>query len=80
MYTIHKLKPDRSITGLVPAIVSLIIMAVIGIFFGREAAFTFMAIFFWAFFPLYIYRICAYKQCPFHYSRTVSVLCRIGHL
>lgn len=49
MYTIHKLKPDRSITGLIPAISALIIMALIGIFFGRKAAFTFLAIVFWGF-------------------------------
>ena len=49
MYTIHKLKSDRSITGLIPAFSALIIMALIGIFFGRKAAFTSMAIFFWGF-------------------------------
>jgi len=49
MYTIHKLKPDRSITGLIPAFSSLIIMALVGIFFGRKAAFTSIAIFFWGF-------------------------------
>ncbi|MEN8171365.1 MAG: hypothetical protein ABFS03_00645 [Chloroflexota bacterium] len=49
MFTIHKLKPDRSITGLIPAISSLITAALLGIFFGKEAAFTFLAIFFWAF-------------------------------
>ncbi|MBE9525037.1 MAG: hypothetical protein IMY76_08050, partial [Chloroflexi bacterium] len=49
MFTIHKLKPDRSITGLIPAIVSLISAALIGIFFGKEAAYTFIAMFFWAF-------------------------------
>ena len=47
MYTIHKLKPDRSITGLFPAFSALIIMALIGIFFGIKAAFTFLAIFYW---------------------------------
>jgi hypothetical protein len=49
MYTIHKLKPDRSITGLIPAFTSVIIMALIGIFFGMKAAFTFLAIFYWGF-------------------------------
>ncbi len=47
MYTIHKLKPDRSITGFIPAFSSVIIMALIGIFFGMKAAFTFIAIFYW---------------------------------
>jgi len=47
MYTIHKLKPDRSITGLIPAFSSVIIMALVGIFFGIKAAFVFMAIFYW---------------------------------
>jgi hypothetical protein len=47
MYTIHKLKPDRSITGLIPAFSSLIIMALIGIFFGVKVAFTSLAIFYW---------------------------------
>ena len=47
MYTIHKLKPDRSITGLFPVFSALIIMALIGIFFGIKAAFTFLAIFYW---------------------------------
>jgi len=49
MFNIHKLKPDRSITGLVPAIVSLISAALLGIFFGKEVAYTFLAIFFWTF-------------------------------
>jgi len=49
MFTIHKLKPDRSITGLIPAIVSLISAALLGIFYGKEVAYTFLAIFFWAY-------------------------------
>lgn len=49
MYTLHKLKPDRSITGLIPAFSALIITALIGIFFGRKTAFTFLAFFFWGF-------------------------------
>ncbi|MBT3713640.1 MAG: hypothetical protein HOG15_09845, partial [Anaerolineae bacterium] len=47
MYTIHKLKPDRSIVGFIPAFSAAIIMALIGIFFGIKAAFTFLAIFYW---------------------------------
>ncbi len=49
MFTIHKLKPDRSINGLIPAFSALISAAILGIFFGRGAAFTFLAIFFWGF-------------------------------
>ncbi len=49
MFTIYKLRPDRSITGLIPAFSALLTAALLGIFFGREAAFTFLAIFFWAF-------------------------------
>ncbi len=49
MFTIHKLKPDRSITGLIPAFSALIGAALLGIFYGREAAFIFLGIFFWAF-------------------------------
>ena len=49
MYVIQKLKPDRSITGLIPAITALMIGAIIGIFFGTEAGYKFMAIFFWAY-------------------------------
>jgi len=49
MFTIHKLKPDRSITGLIPAIVALISAALLGIFYGKEVSYTFLAIFFWAF-------------------------------
>ncbi len=49
MFTIHKLKPDRSITGLIPAIFSLISAALLGIFFGKEVAYTFIAIVFWTF-------------------------------
>ena len=49
MYTIHKLKPDRSIAGLIPAFSALIIMALIGIFFSRKAAFTYLAIVFWSY-------------------------------
>ena len=47
MYTIHKLKPDRSITGFIPAFSAAIGMALIGIFFGLKAAFIFVAIFYW---------------------------------
>ena len=49
MYTIQKLKPDRSITGLIPAITALTGAAILGIFFGLEAAFTFIALFFWGY-------------------------------
>ena len=49
MYTIQKLKPDRSITGLIPAFSAVIIMALVGIFFGRKAAFISIAIVFWGF-------------------------------
>jgi len=49
MFSIHKLKADHSIIGLIPAISSLFIAALIGIFFGREPAFTFLAIVFWSF-------------------------------
>jgi hypothetical protein len=49
MFRIHKLKADHSIIGLVPALVSLFIAALLGIFFGREPAFTFLAIVFWLF-------------------------------
>ncbi len=49
MFSIHKLRADHSIVGLIPALSSLFIAALIGIFFGREAAFTFLAIVFWGF-------------------------------
>ena len=49
MYKIHKLKPDRSITGLIPAITAITVGALIGTFFGLKAGFTFIAVFFWAF-------------------------------
>lgn len=49
MYVIHKLKPDRSVTGLIPAIIALTCGALLGIFFGSRVAFTFIAIFFWGF-------------------------------
>jgi hypothetical protein len=49
MYTIHKLKPDRSITGLLPALSAIIIMAVLGMLYGQKVAFQFMGIFFWGF-------------------------------
>ena len=49
MYTIHKLKPDRSITGLIPAFGSLIFAAVLGMFYGHKAAFTFLAFVFWGY-------------------------------
>jgi hypothetical protein len=49
MYVIHKLKPDRSVTGLIPVIIALTGGAILGIFFGSKVAFTFFAIFFWAF-------------------------------
>ena len=48
MFNIHKLKADHSIIGLVPAISSLFTAALIGIFFGREAAFIFLALVFWS--------------------------------
>jgi len=49
MFRIHKLKADHSIIGLVPAIISLFIAALIGIFYGREPAFIFLAFVFWAY-------------------------------
>jgi hypothetical protein len=49
MYTIHKLKPDRSINGLIPAIAALSGGIILGIFWGVEAGFTFIALFFWAY-------------------------------
>jgi hypothetical protein len=49
MYTINKLKPDRSINGLIPAIAALSVGVILGIFWGLEAAFTFIAMFFWAY-------------------------------
>lgn len=49
MYTIHKLKTNQSITGLIPAFASLIITAAIGMLYGAKAAFTFLGIFFWGF-------------------------------
>lgn len=49
MFRIHKLKADHSIIGLVPALSSLFVAALLGIFFGREPAFTFLAIVFWLF-------------------------------
>lgn len=49
MYTIHKLKPDRSINGLIPAIAALSGGVILGIFWGLEAGFTFIALFFWAY-------------------------------
>jgi len=49
MYAIHKLKPDRSITGLIPAIMALTGGAILGIFFGATVAYAFIAIFFWIF-------------------------------
>ena len=49
MFSIHKLKADHSIIGLIPALVSLFIAALIGIFIGREAALTFLAMVFWGF-------------------------------
>jgi len=49
MYIIHKLKPDRSITGLIPAFSAFIIMAVLGILYGQRVAFRFMGVFLWGF-------------------------------
>lgn len=49
MFSIHKLKADHSIIGLVPALSSLFIAALLGIFFGKDAAFTFLALVFWGF-------------------------------
>ena len=54
MYTIHKLKPDRSIIGLIPAFGSLIGAALLGIFFGQKVAYNFLAIVFW-FFSIYTF-------------------------
>lgn len=49
MYTIHKLKPDRSINGLIPAIIVLCGGAILWIFWGINASFTFIALCFWAY-------------------------------
>lgn len=49
MYAIHKLKPDRSITGLLPAFSALIIAALLGILFDIVVATTFLAFAFWAY-------------------------------
>ena len=49
MYVIHKLRPDRSITGLIPAITALAGGAILWIFVSVSAAFTFLAIFFWVY-------------------------------
>jgi len=49
MYVIHKLKPDRSVTGLVPAIIALTCGALLGIFFGWRIAYIFIAFFFWVY-------------------------------
>ena len=38
MYYLRKLKPDRDVTGLIPAFVGLAVFAVIAIFLGMEAA------------------------------------------
>ena len=49
MYTIHKLKPDRSVNGLIPAIAALSGGVILGIFWSIQAGFTFIALFFWAY-------------------------------
>ena len=49
MYRIQKLKPDRSITGLIPAVSALTIGALLGVTFGKVLGYTFIAIFFWAY-------------------------------
>ena len=49
MFRIQKLKPDRSITGLIPAISSLTIGALLGVIFGKEVFYIFLGLFFWAF-------------------------------
>jgi hypothetical protein len=49
MFRIHKLKADHSIIGLIPAISALFIASLIGIFVGREASLTFLAIVFWSY-------------------------------
>lgn len=49
MYIIQKLKPDRSITGLIPAITALTGGALLGVVLGKEAGYTFIALFFWAY-------------------------------
>jgi hypothetical protein len=49
MYVIQKLKPDRSITGLIPAITALTGGALLGVLLGKEIGYTFIALFFWAY-------------------------------
>ncbi len=49
MYTINKLKPDRSVNGLIPAIAALSGGVILWIFWSIEAGFTFIALFFWAY-------------------------------
>jgi hypothetical protein len=47
MYFIRKLKPDRSITGLIPAIIYTIIFVVTLIFFDLQTATFVLAVLFW---------------------------------
>ena len=59
MFSIHKLKADHSIIGLVPALISLFIAALLAIFIGKDAAFTFLALVFWGF---CIYTFTVYRR------------------
>jgi len=49
MYSIRKLKPDRNFFGLLLPFAVLTIGALFGFLFGLQAAFYFMAVFFWAY-------------------------------
>lgn len=57
MYTRSKLKPDSSVTGLIPAMLALMIAAVFWAFAGERAALISIAVFFvlYAAFSLWIY-------------------------
>lgn len=72
MFRIHKLKADHSIIGLVPALASLFIAALLGIFFGRDPAFVFLAIVFWLF--------CAYTFMGFRLTRNVHFIAPMLYL
>jgi len=72
MFSIHKLKADHSIIGLVPALISLFIAALLGIFFGREPAFFFLAIVFWLF--------CAYTFMGFRRTGNVQFIVPVLYL
>lgn len=72
MFRIHKLKADHSIIGLVPALSSLFIAALLGIFFGREPAFTFLAIVFWLF--------CAYTLMAYRLTGNAHFLAPVMYL